>query len=120
MQASELNMVLSNWKRDLYVCNAPWRSRMRGEDFWDLVNFVIDKLTVPSCQIFIAVHIDEPTVPIAWIATRDRTAVYLYAVGSLRKDPELAAALQRELLKLAPVDGDQWYPHFSPYKELAR
>lgn len=120
MRASETNIVLSAWKNQLYDLvfdprshtarrSAPaWGKGLRIDHFWTLINYVIDKITLPSCLVFVGCHEDEVSTPICWVVVRSIGGVsmeeslceVLYSDASLRilKDPALAATLERELL----------------------
>lgn len=123
-------MVLANWKEDLYHSRIAtrWGRELGARDFWCLANHVIDRITYPSCEIWIGCHVDEPETPICWVATRripalqQHAIVYLYARQQLREDPELAIMLERTLLyevsQHRPLAAER--RRFNPYLELDR
>lgn len=130
MATSETSMVMTNWKRSLLEKmrkERRWGHGMREWEFWALANHVIDKISFPSCTIYVGCHPNEPAVPICWAAVRKREGAgyevaYLYARDRVLDDAELAAGVQTELLsevrRLLPVIGPPIA--FDLYKELTR
>ncbi len=128
MSAGEMPMVLSNWKMQLSdeKYRFRWGKRLDGDNFWPLVNYVIDKITLPSCEVYVACYRTELTTPLCWVAIRQMPklptfeVVYLYARREIRNDAPLAAALETELLsevqKARPLVSQR--RPFSPYQEL--
>lgn len=130
LHASEHSFVLSSWKRELFDQRPvhAWGRSLSWSNFWLLVNHVIDKITFPSCETFVGCHQDTPETPLCWVAVRKipglstYEVVYLYARKSLEDEPELAAALERELLSRVGAERrlvSERRP-FNPYKELKR
>ncbi len=120
MLPTERNMVLSDWKRDLFEIRRefPW-SVGRKTDLWCLLNFVIDNITLPSCTIIVGGHPDSMEVPMCWAATRDQSIIMMYARPSVREDRELAFNLEKAFLhELAPAVDQR--EHFNPFQELKR
>jgi len=130
MLASESAMVLSNWKNQLNSERTEhgWSNGLNRDCFWDLVNHVVDKISLPTSEVFVACYESEPATPLCWVAVRKipglstYDVVYLYARYEIRRDPVLAVTLERELLsevqKQRPL-ASQRRP-FSPFKELRR
>lgn len=131
MHESETAMVLSNWKKELFEHRRErgWSRNIEERDYWCLVNHVVDRITLPSCLVFIGCHTIDLETPICWVAARriqglqTHEVVYLYARKSVREDPELAASLERVLLHEVDVSG---YPlaverrPYNPFLELRR
>lgn len=130
MTADEVPMVLSNWKRELgeYRHIYRWSSGLKPDDFWSLLNFVIDRLTLPSCVVFMGCHPSEPKVPINWVAIRKRPGlsnydvVYQYVRLGPREDPELAQSLYDSLIEklCATHTLEKKKRPFNPFNELRR
>jgi hypothetical protein len=128
MNRSELSLVLSSWKMQLADdrFRFRWGRRLDGESYWPLVNHVIDRITLPSCKVFVGCSPPEPDAPLGWVAIRPakeaHEVVFMYARHEIRKQPEVAAALERGLLsevdKLCPLM-TQRNP-FNPFQELRR
>jgi hypothetical protein len=124
----EMSMVLSNWKKELWDTRnkASWSRVLQERDFWCLANHVLDRITVPSCDIFVGCHPSDTETPICWVAIRKIPAltswsvVYLYARQSLQKEPELAASLERELLSKLEVPIAVERRHMNLFLELRR
>lgn len=126
----EAKMVLANWKEDLYHSRIAtrWGRDLAARNFWCLANHVVDRITFPSCEIWVGCHDNDPLTPICWAATRrieglqSHAIVYLYARQQLREDPELAITLERALLsevaKRRPLAAER--RRFNPYLELDR
>lgn len=110
MVPAEVPMVLSNWKHTLNVKRRDFygpHHALIERDFWHLANYVIEKITLPSAEVFIGCHESEPDTPCCWIAVRsigeDACEVLeSYARQIVSKDPELAANLERELRSRLP------------------
>ena len=106
MEPSESAMVLSNWKKELWEQRRErgWSRGLEERDYWALVNHVLDKITLPACDVVMGCHFSDPETPMCWVAFRRvpglhiREIVYLYARKSVRQDPALAAGLERQLL----------------------
>ena len=128
MQERELPMVLSNWKKELLEVQRGWKRSLEDRDFWCLVNHTIDRITLPSCTVYVGCHEAAPETPMCWVAVRRVKGlqiyeiVYLYARKSVRRDPELAASLERALLSTV----EHYVPlaverrPFNPFLELRR
>lgn len=110
MAPSETAMVLSNWKHAIrerrHEHYGPHHALV-DRDFWCLANYVIDRITFPSCQVFVGCHEKEPETPCCWIAVRGSgedgcEILEMYARRIVRDDPELAASLERELRSRLP------------------
>lgn len=104
MLASERSMILADWKRDL--ANTPsrergWGLRMTGYEMWCVLDYVIERLTLPNSEVYVAVH-EKERVPLAWIALRGPRILHEHAKGDLAGEPELAAAVARELWSKLP------------------
>jgi hypothetical protein len=125
---TELEMVLSNWKQEIWKTRhiRGWCRGLQERDYWCLMNHVLDRITVPSCELFVGCHQNDLETPICWIAIRKIpalttwTVVYLYARQSLRKEPELAASLERELLSSLDVPIAVERRQFNAFLELRR
>ncbi len=117
MSPEERNMVLSDWKKDLSDRRPPWGVRLRADEWWALVNYTVDQITLPSSRVHIGVHKNHPEVPLCWASVRDSQVLHLHARSSIHQStPVLLAHLQRELLGEMEWDPDL----FNPFKELAR
>lgn len=128
MANSEISMVLSDWKKELFRerKNRGWGKGLEDRDYWALINHVLDRITLPSCAIYIGVHEKEPSTPCCWAAVRSLPPhtgsfeiLFLYARQSIGHDPELAAALERSLLEKLP-SGAERLRSFNPFLELRR
>ncbi len=129
MATTETKMVLANWKGSMVEAfrRSPVR-KLREWEFWALANHVIDKITLPSCTVFVGCAPAELLTPLCWAAVRKRKngedyeVVYLYARNRVKADDALAASVQRELLanvsKALPITGEP--VTFNLFKELAR
>jgi hypothetical protein len=121
-------MVLAAWKQDLYEerFRRRWGSGLDGECFWLLVNHVIDRITLPSSDVLVGCSKTEPGTPLCWTVVRkiERYGTYAvlhsYARHEIRKDPALAATLERELMtevtKQRPIASER--RPFNPFHEL--
>lgn len=120
MSPSERSMVLADWKRDLALDpqRRTWGRCLTNDEFWAIIDFTIDKVAFPSCRIMVCVHDAEPDTPLAWIALRPPHVLHQYARVRLRKEPELAAAVHRELW--SRVDYAVVPQTFNPIMELRR
>ncbi len=106
LRDSERNMCLANWKKDLSEARAwgSWGAGLGQRNYWCLINHVLDRITLPSCDVWVGCHTNDPETPICWVATRRieglqlHAIVYLYVRQQLRDDPELAITLERALL----------------------
>jgi hypothetical protein len=106
MLDSERGMVLANWKHELAAqrLDRKWSRGLTERDFWCLVNHAVDRITLPSCEVFVGVHANDPETPVCWAAVRripvllQHEIVFSYARESVRNDPELAVTLERALL----------------------
>jgi hypothetical protein len=117
----EWPMVLSNWKRDLFDqrFRKPWGRGLRDQDYWRLMNHVLDRITFPSVSTFVATHQMEPEVVLAWVAVRDGLLIYTYARRKLRETALLADAVIQDVLEKLPVAAIR-AREFNPYEELER
>jgi hypothetical protein len=114
---SERAMVLSDWKLDIRDERPSWGVHMLPKEWWALVNYVVDRITYPSSTVVVACHRDEPMVPLAWLAHRSSQIIGLSCRAAIRKDPELAARIQTELLGHI---GFSTFTPFNPFEELKR
>lgn len=126
----ELTFVRATWKNDLGSGpGRDWAAGLSSERFWLLVNHVIDKVTLPSCEVFVGCHPDSPDTPLCWVAIRrieglsTYAVVYLYARQRFMRHPDVAASMQSMLIHevkqhRALLSGDA--PPFDPFKELSR
>lgn len=105
----EKNFILAGWKQDLVDLQPAWGKALQPPEWWSLVNHVLNTITFPSCEVWVATHRDEPMVPLAWAAMRD--GVTLHCRATVR-DPELAALLQRRLQCSDPT--------WNPFTEMKR
>ena len=114
-------MVLSNWKHELLGKRTTegWGRGMTERDYYCLVNHVLDNVTLPSCEIFVGCHEDEPATPCCWVAVRDSEILFMYARKRFAEDPELAASLERTLLARLPMKAIK-IRSFNPFLELRR
>lgn len=130
MALAERNMVLSNWKEELREerLERRWGRGLTDRDYWCLINHVLDKITLPSCEVFVGVHVDTPETPVCWVSVRGIAGlstyevVYLYGRLQLRDDLELAASVERTLLyevQRTHVLVNERRP-FNPFLELRR
>lgn len=121
MSASETSFVLSTWKKELrdHRGSFGWGKGLEERDFWALVNYVIDKITMPSCSVFVGCHEAEEDTPVCWVAVRKSEVLFSYARRSVLKNPELAASLERELLARLPWPAAK-VKTFNPFLELRR
>lgn len=120
MLPEEQNLVKSDWKKGLWDLRPDWGRALHSDEWWALVNHVIDRVTLPSVTVYMACHRDEPQVPLCWIAVRDGGFLHMHARISVQKEPELAARLERALLE-HPSLGAQGRPApFNPFQELKR
>lgn len=117
----EITMVLANWKRELFEerVHRAWGRGLRDQDYWRLVNHILDRITLPSARIFIGAHPENEGTPMIWIAVRDGLLLFSYARRSLRKDPALVERLESAMLKLIPVVACRVHD-FDPFRELER
>jgi hypothetical protein len=129
MSASERQFVLASWKHDLNERRARevWGKGLRQADFWLLVNHVLDFITLPTSEVWMGCHPSHPETPECWMAIRrskglsDWQILYAYARVPIRSDPELGAALHRELVSF--LSAERHFPSsepiaFNPFKEL--
>lgn len=115
MYPTELSMVLANWKNDIAGdSDRRWGKGLSSEEFWAIVNYAIDRISLPSAVVFMACHENEPAFPLAWIARRDGAIIHMHARKELRFDYELAALIHRRL-----IGQDAWKP-INPILELKR
>ena len=129
MAPSELPLVRTAWKMMLrdQRHRERWGHGLDGGCFWDLINHVIDRITLPSCGIYVGCTFSEPNTPLCWAAVRCRIEnaydlLYIDARPNIRKDPVLAAALQRKLCEGITETfghGLETVP-FNPFQELRR
>jgi hypothetical protein len=131
LASHELTFVRATWKNDLGT-PAPgrdWATGLSSTRFWLLVNHVIDKVTLPSCEVFVGCNPDFPETPLCWVAIRrleglsTYAVVYLYARRRFMRHPEVAATMQSMLIhevkqQRALLSGDA--PPFDPFQELSR
>jgi hypothetical protein len=131
MLPEERSLVLSDWKRDLWDAliddrkegTPNWGLSLQSEEWWALVNHVLDRITLPSATVWMACHRDEPNVPLCWVAARDGMHLDSHSRVSVRDEPELAAYLQRSLWEHAMPKsrfGIGGRAAFNPFLELKR
>lgn len=116
-------MVLSDWKKSLWDSRPDWGRGIHSDEWWALVNYVIDRITLPSSRVFMACHPSEPVVPLGWIAVREDFCLASHSRKSVNDEPELAAHLERSLWEHAlpsSVFGIGRRAHFNPFTELKR
>ncbi len=107
-------MVLSDWKKELWDSRPDWGRSLQSEEWWALVNHVIDSISLPSADVWMACHRNEARVPLCWVAVRDGAFLHMHARFSVAQEPELAARLERTLTEHA-----QGRPApFNPFMEL--
>jgi hypothetical protein len=118
MACEEMPLVLSDWKKDLWDARPAWGRALRSEEWWALVNHVIDHVTLPSATVWMACHRNEPSVPLSWMAARDGKRLHAHARISIHQEPELAASLYKALIEYTP----KWdiLDAFNPFLELKR
>lgn len=115
-------MVLANWKSELLdrmqrdrTDWGVWKKR----DFFRLVNFVVDRISVPTSRIFIGVHPDSVDTPMCWAATRDGELVFSYVRPRAAKDRELSRAMLDTFLVALPTVAVH-VRDYNPFMELER
>lgn len=114
MLPSERGLVLSDWKKDLWDDRPDWGRALHSDEWWALMNHVLDTITLPSSTVWMACHRDEEIVPLCWLAERGGVVLHMHASASARKDTELAARLERSLTEHAcAIPGA-----FNPFIEL--
>lgn len=113
----ETSMVLSDWKKDLHDRKPTWGRALFGPEWWSLVNYVLDVLTYPTCEVFVVCHPEEPDVPLAWAATRAGGFLHMHAKGAVQSDPEIAARLEMALTEATRCSGP---PHWNPFTEFPK
>lgn len=117
MRDSERSMVKSDWKRNLRDAKPAWGRALQAEEWWALVNFVVDHISLPSCQVWMLCHQNEPSVALCWAALRDQGLIHMHAPEKmLTEEPELAAHLERELTARLDAQPTDW----NPFLELKR
>jgi hypothetical protein len=97
MLPEERSMVLSDWKKDLRDDNPPWGTALRAEEWWALVNHVLDNHTLPSVAVWMACHRNEPDIALCWLASR-AGILHMHATKDVMREPTVAAHLHRLLL----------------------
>lgn len=115
---AERNMVLADWKRDLWDGQKK-SGRLTAGEFWCLADHVIDRITFPSSEVFVGCHESEPSVPLCWAALRGPDLIHLHARGAIFNDPEVAAAVERELRSRLPRPVTH-VGHLDLFQELRR
>jgi hypothetical protein len=103
---SEHSFVLASWKTELFEMRYKhrWSKGLETDCFWALANYVIDKITFPSCDTFVGCAPAEPGTPLCWVAVRKVPGlsqfdlVFMHARSSVRADKPLAAVLETTLL----------------------
>lgn len=106
MLEDERPFVLATWKKELntYRLNTSWGAGLGAREYWKLANHILDKVTLPSCEVWMGCHPDDDHTPLCWLAIRrvpGRTEyAFLWSYGrrSLHKDPELAYMIEQTLL----------------------
>ena len=117
MLPSERSMVKSDWKKDLWDAKPAWGRALQSEEWWALVNHVVDGITLPTCEVWMACHRNEPSVALCWAARRKDKLLHMHAVEHVRREPELAASLERDL-RAHLTTGPEWT--WNPFLELKR
>ena len=106
MAASERNMVLADWKRDLASTPSVkrgWGRGLTGYEMWCVLDHVIDRISFPSAEVVMACAESEPKVPLAWVAMRGPRILHEHMRERIvEEDPELAAALAQEVWSKLP------------------
>jgi hypothetical protein len=92
MLPAERSMVLSDWKKGLWDSRPDWGRALHSDEWWALVNHVIDTISLPSAEVWMACHESEPDVPLCWVAVRDGGFLHMHARISVSAEPELARA----------------------------
>lgn len=116
MLPEERPMVLASWKSDLWAAKPAWGASLRSPEWWALVNHVIDTVSLPSADVWVLCHRDQPTIPLAWAAKREGKTLHAWCASSVRKDLELAAHLERKIHDHVPGEPLDW----NPFLELRR
>lgn len=115
-------MVLANWKSELLDMMQRDRTEWgvwRRRDFYRLVNFAIDHISLPTCRIFVGVHPDREDTPMCWVATRDGELVFSYVPPRIAKDKELSRVMLRDFLMALPTVAVH-VREYNPFLELER
>ena len=95
---TERSLVLSDWKRDIASSSHTWKRSLTSEEFWSVLDNVVEKITFPSCMVSVACHDHTPDTPMGWAAHRDGEILHLHCRRRLLySDAELAAWLHRHL-----------------------
>lgn len=121
-------MVLSDWKRDLAARprERRWGRGLDTPEFWAIVDYVIERITLPSCEVWMGVAPADQDTPLCWAALRpfpdSVDLLHAYVRRSIREDVELAATMERTFMfKLVVEMGRQLArPDFNPILELKR
>lgn len=116
MRSHERALVLSDWKRGLWDARPAWGKALPSTEWWALVNFVLDHVTLPSADVWMACHRSEEDVPIAWLAAREDGILFAHATRKVHEDPKLAAYIESSLRRHAGVEAVDW----NPFLELKR
>jgi len=119
MLADERNMVLSDWKKDLWDARCSWARGLLAEEWWALMNHVVDDIVLPKCDVLVGTHAETPDVALLWAATREGRVLHKRARFSIQKEPQLAAALERHLHIRLAID-DFSVAELNPFAELRR
>jgi len=117
----EIPMVLANWKQELLQerLRRGWGKGLREQDYWRLVNHVIDRITLPQSSVYIGAHPDNAGTPLMWMAVRDGVMLYSYARRSITSDRPLAEKMESAMLAQLPVVAIRIHD-FDPFRELER
>jgi hypothetical protein len=128
MREHERAMVLSDWKRDLAKPHGRvWGKGLTTKEFWAIVDHVIERVTLPSSEVWVGCHQDDPSTPCCWAATRlsvpGLVVLHAFVRRSMeREDPELAKAIKSEFFYRLVLQHRTELVHgtFNPILELKR
>jgi hypothetical protein len=110
MAPSEEPMVKSDWKKDVREAHPQWGASLYLEEWWALVNHVVDTISLPTSEVWMACHRSEPEVPLAWLAVRKGEVLHRHARAAVQREPELAARLELALLEHTRGQVADWNP----------
>jgi hypothetical protein len=96
MLPEEKSLILSDWKKDLWEQRPAWGRALHSEEWWALINHVVDRITLPTSSVLVAASRNEPDFGICWLAYREGV-LHLHATKDVLREPELAAYLERAL-----------------------
>jgi hypothetical protein len=113
MLAAERSMVLKDWKKDVAELRSEtrtWGAGLQGDEFWILLNYVIDNVSLPTAAVWMACNESEPNIPLAWMAVRHLGILHQHAKPSVHAEPELAAYINRRLVERTGGLESDWNP----------